>query len=133
MRYYLRGQISKISNINSETLRFYEKNNLIPAPERAENGYRQYPENVLVRLELIKNAKEAGFTLNQIKELFRMADKENISITDITNAVDEKIKEVDEKIKNLNDLKRTLKDFNKEVQTHLCPYIESFLSNYKEK
>lgn len=133
MRYYLRGEIAKIANINPETLRFYEKSNLLTLPDRAENGYRQYPENVLIQLELIKNAKEAGFTLNQIKELFTLAENDTISITDITSAVDGKIKEIDAKMKNLKKLKKSLEEFNKEIQTKLCPYIDSFLNNYKGK
>lgn len=133
MRYYLRSELAKIADINSETLRFYEKSKLIPTPKRSENGYRQYPENILIRLELIKQAKKAGFTLNQIKELFVMAESENISITDITNAVDRKINEIDIKLKKLKELKKELQAFNKEIQTEVCPYIESLLNNSNDK
>lgn len=60
MRYFLRSEVANLASVNSETLRFYENNNLIPLPKRAANGYRQYPEDVLIRLEFIKNAKDTG-------------------------------------------------------------------------
>ncbi|WP_234120425.1 MerR family DNA-binding transcriptional regulator [Clostridium hydrogenum] len=40
MKYYLRGEIAKISGINVETLRYYENNKLIPIPKRTSKGYR---------------------------------------------------------------------------------------------
>lgn len=134
MRYYLRNELAKIANINSETLRFYEKNKLIPIPKRAENGYRQYPETTLVRLQLINKAKNVGFTLNQIKDLFTRAENKNISFTNIiADAVDAKIKEIDNTMKSLKELKKILMEFNKEIQIQMCPDIESLLNNYTEK
>lgn len=127
MRYYLRSEIAKMADINPETLRFYEKNHLIPMPERASNGYRQYSEDVLIRLRLIKNAQNGGFTLSQIKELFTMAE----SVDDFVHAVNEKINEIDEKIRKMKAAKKTLEVFIKEMQTDVCPHIETFLNKEK--
>ncbi|WP_051461066.1 MerR family transcriptional regulator [Ruminiclostridium josui] len=72
MKYYLRGEIAKIADINVETLRFYEKNKLIPNPKRTSKGYRLYSEDTLIILSFIKSAKSAGFTLEQIRNLFQL-------------------------------------------------------------
>lgn len=60
MEYYLRGEIAKMADINVETLRYYEKNKLIPIPRRTENGYRLYSKDILIILAFIKSAKSAG-------------------------------------------------------------------------
>ena len=64
MKYYLRGEIAKMADINVETLRYYEKNKLIPTPKRTEKGYRLYSKDILNILAFIKSAR---FTLEQIK------------------------------------------------------------------
>ena len=64
MKYYLRGEIAKIAGINAETLRYYEKEKLIPIPKRNSSGYRLYSENTLIIFNFIKNAKDAGFSLD---------------------------------------------------------------------
>lgn len=133
MRYYLKGEITKMVNINPETLRFYEKINLIPTPQRSKNGYRQYPENTLLRLVLIERAKVAGFTLGQIKELFSLAKNETMEITDITNAVERRIKEIDTKMEELKEQREQLINFNLEMQIRICPDIEDFLYNSEHK
>jgi len=76
MGYYLRGEIAKMADINVETLRYYEKNHLIPIPDRTKKGYRLYPEDTLDILAFIKSAKSAGFTLAQIRAIFSVVEGE---------------------------------------------------------
>ena len=75
---YLRGQIAKMADINIETLRYYEKNQLIPEPERTKSGYRIYHDEILERLEFIKGAREAGMTVQEIRQFFSTAP-ENVT------------------------------------------------------
>lgn len=59
------GDLSRRCGVAQTTLRYYEQIGLIPPPERV-GGQRRYPESVLVRLELIRLCKAAGFTLDEI-------------------------------------------------------------------
>jgi MerR family transcriptional regulator, Zn(II)-responsive regulator of zntA len=108
MANYLRGQIAKNANVNIETLRYYEKNGLIPEPLRTESGYRLYPEETLARIEFIKMAKYCGFTLNQIKQLFLKVDSKIVDLAFFTDVIDKKIQKVDCEILELEKLKSVL-------------------------
>lgn len=129
---YLKGQIAEIAQINSETLRFYERSKLIPPPRRTKSGYRLYSEATLNRLEFIKNAKSAGFTLKQIKEMFTIAENQGVDMKDVAQIVDEKIKEIDSRISSLEEMKAALINFkNNERQSIQCPYILALSNDFK--
>src|SRR3954447_19246898 len=63
------GEVSKLSGIGIEALRFYEKGGLLDRPSRTESGYRVYGPEVLDRLAFIKRAQLLGFTLDEIKQI----------------------------------------------------------------
>ncbi|KWX25108.1 MerR family transcriptional regulator [Mycolicibacterium wolinskyi] len=65
------GEVARRTGVAQTTLRYYERVGLIPPPERA-GGQRRYQESVLVRLEVIRLCKAAGFSLDEITVL--MAD-----------------------------------------------------------
>lgn len=130
MEYYLRGEIAKIANINVETLRYYEKNQLIPIPKRTENGYRLYSKDILTILAFIKSAKSAGFTLEQIRKLFSVVDGKNIDLNYIDELISIKIVEIGEKIIELQNVQENLKKVKDNLyQPHECPLLNSFINN----
>lgn len=68
------GGVAKAAQVNVETLRFYEREGLLPEPTRAPNGYRRYDHATLRRLRFIRAAQELGFALAEIRELLRLDD-----------------------------------------------------------
>ncbi|MCH7598904.1 MAG: MerR family transcriptional regulator [Myxococcales bacterium] len=66
------GNLAKAVGVGVETVRFYEREKLIPKPPRTKSGYRQYPEDTLERVRFIRLAKELGFTLAEISELLEL-------------------------------------------------------------
>lgn len=129
MGYYLRGEIAKMANINIETLRYYEKNKLIPNPIRSEKGDRLYSEDVLNILAFIKSAKNAGFTLEQIRKLFSVVDGKKVDLNYIEELVNIKIVEIDERIVELQDMQRQLQKVKDNLyKPHECPLINSFIN-----
>jgi DNA-binding transcriptional MerR regulator len=65
------AEIARHSGLSVSHVRYYERAGLLPAPDRAGRQVR-YPASVLARLELIAEAREAGLTLNEIRELFSL-------------------------------------------------------------
>lgn len=127
MKYYLRGEIAKIAGINAETLRYYEKEKLIPIPKRNSSGYRLYSENTLIIINFIKNAKDAGFSLDQIKKLFLAINGSDINLDYLEKRIDEKLIEVNEKILKLQSIKESLEDIKKNIYVpHECPLCNAF-------
>ncbi len=106
---YLRNQIAKKANINVETLRYYENIGLMPAPERDANGYRQYNDEALKLLEIIRYSKSCGLTLEEIKDIMPMfLEVNNVDYNLIVELIDQKVNEIDESILKLHRTKNTL-------------------------
>lgn len=61
------SELSRLSGLNTATIRYYEQIKLLPKAQRAANGYRKYSESDLLQLHLIKQAQQAGFSLSEIK------------------------------------------------------------------
>ena len=70
------GEISKKTELSRDTIRFYEKRGLIKVESSVSefNNYKEYTEDTLRRLLLIKKTKRFGFTLNEISELLELVD-----------------------------------------------------------
>jgi DNA-binding transcriptional MerR regulator len=57
------GQVAKLAGVNVETLRFYEREGILPEPPRRVSGYREYPDETVDLIRFIKRAQELGFSL----------------------------------------------------------------------
>lgn len=117
-----------MADINIETLRYYEKNELIPVPIRTDKGYRLYSEDVLSILYFIKSAKNAGFTLEQIRRLFAVAHNQQVDLTYIEALINTKITEIDEKLTELKNMQQQLLKVKENLyKPHECPLLNAFV------
>lgn len=64
------GELSQRTGMATSAIRFYEASGLLPAAERGSNGYRQYGEAALQRLQMIQLGQRLGFGLDQLRDLF---------------------------------------------------------------
>ena len=102
------GKIAHLAGVGVETVRFYERQGLIPQPPRRESGYRQYPDETVSRIRFIRRAKELGFSLKEIKELLALRIDPETSCQDILERAKGKIAEIDKKVHTLQRMKRAL-------------------------
>jgi Hg(II)-responsive transcriptional regulator len=130
-----RGKLAKRSGVNIETLRYYEKRNLIDPPRRSEAGYRLYTPADILRIRFIKNAQKLGFTLKEIRELLKLRIKVNTSCDSVLKKAEHKRAEIMVKIKDLQSMKRALDQLihkcEESIPTEDCPILESFESDKK--
>ena len=104
-----RGKLAKETGCNIETVRYYEKINLLPEPPRSASGYRLYDENHLRILRFIQRAKALGFSTDRIRELLQLSDvKGHHTRSEVKSLTEDHIREVSEKIKDLQKLKKRL-------------------------
>lgn len=68
------GRLSALSGVHIETIRFYEKSGLIPAPPRSQGGRRLYDQPAAQRLRFIRRARELGFPLDEIRSLLGLEE-----------------------------------------------------------
>ena len=101
------GEVAKRSGIGIETIRYYEREGLLLEPERRPSGYRQYDESTVERLAYIRQAKELGFTLAEIRELLELSYAAS-NCEHIRQRAEVKITDIEAKIRSLQQMKRSL-------------------------
>jgi MerR family transcriptional regulator, copper efflux regulator len=73
------GELASAARVNVETIRFYEREGLLPEPSRAASGYRQYSGTDRWRLAFIRRGKALGFTLKEIAELLGAGEQRSVA------------------------------------------------------
>lgn len=122
------GKLARQTGTKVETIRFYEKNGLLPEPSRTEGNYRAYEPTHLNRLSFIRRARELGFSLDQIREFLKLADDRSQSCAAVDAIAKEHRKEVERKIQDLIALKSELDRMINQCECGLvadCRIIES--------
>ena len=103
------GEVAARVGVHRETLRYYERRGLIPAPPRRPSWYRAYPGETVERVRLIKWAQGLGFTLREIAELGRIPrDHMRGRAAQVRAKAAAKIHEINTKIDHLRAIRRRL-------------------------
>lgn len=124
---YSIGAVSTITAVNIETIRYYERIGLLPAPDRTPGGNRQYAPAHLKRIGFVKRARGLGFSIEQIRSLLTMTDQQSLSCAHVSEMTAAHLVHIREKIADLQQLEKTLTELNGQCQqnkTELCPMIE---------
>lgn len=110
------NEVTKLTGVGKDTLRYYEKIGLISTPPRNTNGYRDYPNSCLEELKFIKMAQSVGFTLNEIKPAIPFLANPKPGCPLLTKAMVDQIERIEEKIVELETSKGTLKRWLAKLQ-----------------
>ena len=104
------GKVAKFAQVNVETIRYYQRINLLSTPEKTNGKTRYYTDEFLHRLQFIKRAQNLSFTLKEIKELLLFKDSDELSPSEMKRKAGQKVLEIDHKIKDFQKLKDYLID-----------------------
>ena len=77
------GEASRRSGCHIETIRYYERVDLLPAPARSGNGYREYTDDHVRRLRFVTRGRELGFSLEEIRGLLQLAEDPALSCAEV--------------------------------------------------
>jgi MerR family transcriptional regulator, copper efflux regulator len=102
------GKVASAACVSIDTLRFYERQGLLGRPRRNFSGYREYPEAVLEQLRFIRDAKELGFTLREIRELLSMGVRSTRECGPVTRKAEARLAALDGELRKLRRMRRTL-------------------------
>ncbi len=102
------GTLAERSSVGVETIRFYERQGLLPPPSRTSSGYRAYPPDAVERVQFIRRAKEVGFTLEEIGELLALKVSHGKSCESVRQRALDKVADIDRKVKDLRRMRRAL-------------------------
>jgi MerR family mercuric resistance operon transcriptional regulator len=102
------GGLSRLTGVNIETVRYYEKVKMLPAPPRTEGGHRIYgPEEARI-LIFIRRSRELGFTLAEIRALLDLGGPGKASCGEVREIAVHHLKDIRAKIVDLKKLERLL-------------------------
>ena len=124
------GEVSKLSCIGIEALRFYEKSGLLDKPSRTQSGYRVYGPEVLERLAFIRQAQALGFSLEEVRRIVEDARRGESPCDDVREIVRRRLSELDERLRELHryrkELQQTLAEWDEvgRAPGHICGLIE---------
>jgi len=110
---YKIGQLAKLADVTPDTIRYYEKQQMMDHEIRTEGGFRLYSENDLQRLRFIRYGRQLGFSLEAIRELLSIRiDPEHHTCQESKTIVQTRLQEVEGMIAELQHMQRSLSRLN---------------------
>lgn len=116
-------EIAKRTGISAHTIRFYEKSGLIKGKRNEDvksNNYFHYNEETVERLHIIRSAKSAGFTINEIAQFIDACFVNVYSKKEKLAFLDKKLSSLEKKIQELKDMKKMIRQFKQDVLNDEC-------------
>jgi Cd(II)/Pb(II)-responsive transcriptional regulator len=102
------GELAKATDCQVETIRYYEKENLLPEPARSDGNYRLYTQAHVERLTFIRNCRTLDMTLEEIRSLLNLRDSPQDQCESVNTLIDEHIHHVKARIDGLMALQAQL-------------------------
>lgn len=122
------GALSKQSGANIETIRYYEKIGVMPAPPRSAGGYRLYAPDHLKRLGFVRRGRQLGFSLDELRGLLQLVDGHAYTCAEVHALTLKHLTEVRRKIADLRRLEHVMADMVAQCTEDLvpeCPVIDA--------
>jgi len=107
-RGYAIGEMSRLADVNIETIRYYERIKIMPKPDRTEGGNRQYDFEQLKRLSFVKKCRDLGFSLDEIRALLEMVDRDDFTCGEVHAMTISHLENIRQKLADLKRLEKTL-------------------------
>lgn len=102
------GELARHAGVHVDTVRYYEREGLLPPAPRRESGYRMYEREDLKRLRFVRRAKTLGFTLTEIRGLLQVSTRHDEDMAGMKAAAVEKLAAVDAKLAELGRMRAAL-------------------------
>jgi Cu(I)-responsive transcriptional regulator len=109
------GEAAKASGVSAKMIRHYESVGLFPEAARTESGYRQYTDKEVSTLRFVRQSRDLGFSIDQIRELLGLWQDRKRPSRQVRALAQAHIEELDEKLEELQSMKATL-----EHLVHCC-------------
>jgi Cd(II)/Pb(II)-responsive transcriptional regulator len=104
------GALAERTHCQAETIRYYEREGLLPVPPRSPGNYRLYGTAHVERLSFIRHCRSLDMTLDEIRTLLNFCDAPGSDCTQVSSLLDQHIHHVADRISQLRRLERQLKD-----------------------
>jgi MerR family copper efflux transcriptional regulator len=127
MATYRIGQLAQLAGVAVDTLRYYERNDLLAPEARMASGYRRYGETELRRLRFIRRAKALGFSLDEIRDLLALGAEQDVAR--IRETAQQRLDDVERRIAALQRVRDGLRTLIRACPGHgraeACPILQA--------
>lgn len=122
------GEASRQSGVKIETIRYYEREGILPPPPRTASGRRLYDADGLARLVFIKRCRDLGFSIPDARALMSLATDGNNSCENVKPIAQSHLAKVEDKLAELVQLRNSLSSLISLCgdSTSVCPMLEVF-------
>ncbi|MGH8038641.1 MAG: heavy metal-responsive transcriptional regulator [Stenotrophomonas sp.] len=103
------GQLARQAGVPIDTVRYYERQHLLPTAQRSAGGYRVFSDSDLTRLQFIRRAKALGFSLDEIGELLDLSDQRGQDMAQVRDSAVHKLRDIEQRIDELQRMHAALK------------------------
>ena len=103
------GELARRSDTPVQTIRYYEREGLLPQAPRSEHNYRVHDHGHLERLVFVRNCRSLGLSLQEIRALLRARDAPDADCGDVDALLDQHIAQLGSRIRRLRELERQLR------------------------
>lgn len=119
------GEASRQSGVGIETIRYYEREGIVPKPERASNNRRIYSTEEIGRLRFLKKCRDLGFSLSDAKTLLDLSEGDAEDCQSVKDLAEHHVLNVREKIKELERLEASMTELtaNCDSGNVSCPML----------
>lgn len=125
------GKVAEQTGCKIETIRYYEREQLLAKPDRSAGGHRMYAQHHVQRLVFIRRSRQLGFSMAEIRELLSLVDQQQVSCELVKSIADNHLRDVRSKIADLTKMERTLSTLSGQCTGHdvpECPIIDTLQS-----
>ncbi len=125
------GQASKQSGVNIETIRYYEREAVVPKPGRSAAGRRLYSLEEIAKLRFVKRCRDLGFPISIIKKLFSLSHEQGRSCHEVKVLAQDHLVFIDAKIDDLLQLRTALERLVNgcDVPSSSCPMLDTLMGD----
>ncbi len=119
------GQVARAAGVHVETIRYYQRIGLLAVPGRSAGSIRRYGEESVRRLAFVARARQAGFSLNEVRELLKLAEAPDCR--GARAIAERKLAEVESRMADLRRVRSVLRGLVEQCRTggrRSCPIIE---------
>ncbi|HEC20524.1 MAG TPA: Hg(II)-responsive transcriptional regulator [Gammaproteobacteria bacterium] len=109
------GKLAEQAGVSVETIRYYQRMQLLNEPIKPLQGYRIYPESDIARLRFIKRAQQLGFTLKEVRELMALGEGHCHEVQELAK---HKLGLVEERLADLQNMRSALQELLSQCETN---------------
>ena len=125
------GKASEQSGVNIETIRYYEREGVVPKPRRSAGGRRLYSHDEIAKLRFVRRCRDLGFPISIIQTFLSLTEQGERGCGEVKTLAENHLDEINAKIENLTRLREALLSLSSNCDngTAACPMLDSLMKD----